>query len=58
MSLVHNTTNHTSGVFDGSENVINYRNDFLSYLGVASQVPNVICSALNLFVQFRQVNID
>lgn len=29
-----------------------YRSHFLSYLGVASQVPNVICNALNIFVQF------
>ncbi|XP_054709130.1 equilibrative nucleoside transporter 3-like [Uloborus diversus] len=29
-----------------------YREHFLSYLGVASQVPNVICNALNIFVQF------
>lgn len=29
-----------------------YRSHFLSYLGVAAQVPNVICNALNIFVQF------
>ncbi|XP_015920528.1 equilibrative nucleoside transporter 3 [Parasteatoda tepidariorum] len=29
-----------------------YREHFLSYLGVASQVPNVMCNALNIFVQF------
>ncbi|KAG8201380.1 hypothetical protein JTE90_016855 [Oedothorax gibbosus] len=29
-----------------------YRLHFLSYIGVASQVPNVICNALNIFVQF------
>ncbi|PRD31339.1 UNVERIFIED_CONTAM: hypothetical protein NCL1_23797 [Trichonephila clavipes] len=29
-----------------------YRAHFLSYLGVAAQVPNVICNALNIFVQF------
>lgn len=30
-----------------------YREHFLSYLGVASQVPNVVCNALNLFIQFE-----
>lgn len=29
-----------------------YRLHFLSYMGVAAQVPNVICNALNIFVQF------
>ncbi|XP_035206962.1 equilibrative nucleoside transporter 3-like isoform X2 [Stegodyphus dumicola] len=34
-----------------------YRQHFLSYLGVASQVPNVICNALNIFVQFGGGNL-
>ena len=34
-----------------------YRKHFLSYLGVAAQVPNVACNALNLFYQSRHVLI-
>lgn len=34
------------------ESTEEYRDHFLSYIGVASQVPNVICNALNIFVQF------
>lgn len=34
------------------ESTDEYRKHFLSYIGVASQVPNVICNALNIFVQF------
>ncbi|KFM81421.1 Equilibrative nucleoside transporter 3, partial [Stegodyphus mimosarum] len=34
-----------------------YRQHFLSYLGVASQVPNVICNAFNIFVQFGGGNL-
>ncbi|KAG1678669.1 Equilibrative nucleoside transporter 3 [Nymphon striatum] len=29
-----------------------YRNDFLAYMGISAQLPNVLCNALNLFMQF------
>ncbi|XP_067128720.1 equilibrative nucleoside transporter 3 [Centruroides vittatus] len=34
-----------------------YRNNFLSYLGLASQIPNIICNALNLLLQTSGGNL-
>lgn len=43
--------NVTTGdaVFD--ERTKEFSKNFLSYIGVAAQVPNVICNGLNLFVK-------
>ena len=38
--------------------ITTYRNDFLSYVGVAAQIPNVLCNAANLFMQSTWVLMD
>ena len=37
--------------------VSEYRANFLSYLGVAAQIPNVVCNGINLFSQSRSGNM-
>lgn len=37
------------------QDVTEYRSNFLSYVGLAAQIPNVLCNALNLFIRSRSV---
>lgn len=43
--------NVTIGDLVADASTAEHRKNFLSYLGVAAQVPNVACNALNLFIQ-------
>lgn len=49
--------NYKLNVNDSSPALKEYRNNFLSYLGLASQIPNIICNALNLFIQTSGGNL-
>ena len=48
--LTVNATNTTTT--DDIELENSYKNDFLSYIGLAAQVPNVLFNVLNTFFQF------
>jgi len=37
--------------------VLEYKSNFLSYLGLAAQIPNVLCNAINLFSQSKSGNM-
>ena len=37
-------------VTDSTPAVDNYRNSFLSYLGIASKAPNILLQIINMFI--------
>ena len=40
-----------------ASDVAEYRSNFLSYVGIAAQIPNVLCNAANLFVKIGNGNL-
>ncbi|XP_023221355.1 equilibrative nucleoside transporter 3-like isoform X2 [Centruroides sculpturatus] len=50
-------TKYKLNVNSTNPSIKEYQNNFLSYLGLASQIPNIICNALNLLLQTSGGNL-
>lgn len=55
MTTTTGSNSSSPGDQDWQADVKEYRSNFLSYLGIAAQIPNVVCNALNLFIRTRLV---